>query len=338
MSDKDIRPFIIISVAGSFSLLIHLSLILIFYQIGAYPLALLNILSVVAWCAVMLLNYRGSFARAIELSCLEVLIHSIACVSLLGVESGFQHYLWAISCIVFLDSRFNFLGTIAISFCFISIYALLYVLFSDVEYSFLYPELQRVMHAANIAIAGVSLSFSIAVTKKVTLALERELQLQASCDGLTGLYNRRFLSILLAKQCALADRSGMQCSLVMIDLDHFKRINDTFGHNEGDKVLRDVSRILSDNIRSEDSAGRWGGEEFLILLPDSEGEQALLKTDQLRQMVAQHFVSEQVPYPVTLSAGICQWKPGMEADGWIQCADQALYESKHQGRNRCTLK
>ena len=337
VSDKNIRTFAIICVAAVFSLLVHLCLILVFYRVEAFSLSVLNIFSVFVWGCALFFNCRGQHIRAIELCCSEVVLHSTICVAVLGLDAGFQHYLWAISCMIFLDSRFRFWGTIVASFSFIAVFAALYLLFDHVEYQYALPEYLPWMHTLNIAVAGISLAFSVAMTKQITLVLEKELHYQASRDSLTGLYNRRFMSTVIEKQCALTKRSGLQCSLIMADIDYFKEINDRFGHSEGDLVLSAFGQVLTESVRREDSASRWGGEEFLILLVDSDGQQALNKAEQLRKQIESLKPDTDKCYQISASFGVCQLQEGMTVDAWIQCADTAMYQSKSMGRNHCTL-
>jgi diguanylate cyclase (GGDEF)-like protein len=153
-------------------------------------------------------------------------------------------------------------------------------------------------------------------------------------DGLTGLFNRRFFEMRIVEEMERAIRYRGFMSVVMIDIDHFKKINDEFGHLLGDEVLKQVSAILGQHLRKLDFVCRFGGEEFAIILPETPGDNALAVADKLRRVVeGWHFPG--VPRPVTISAGIAAAPlHGKTRDEIIRSADMALYSAKQTGRNR----
>jgi diguanylate cyclase (GGDEF)-like protein len=140
---------------------------------------------------------------------------------------------------------------------------------------------------------------------------------------------------MLDEEIARASRSGAPCSIALIDLDHFKRINDTYGHPMGDEVLRTFAITMFANIRSADRFGRYGGEEFLLLLPDMPNDGAAHALDRLRAIIADLDWSAFSPgMKVTLSAGVATLKPDETTDSLLARTDSALYAAKAQGRNR----
>lgn len=140
---------------------------------------------------------------------------------------------------------------------------------------------------------------------------------------------------LLDEEIARAGRTGSPCAVALIDLDHFKRINDAFGHPTGDEVLRTFAITMFANIRSIDRFGRYGGEEFLLILPDMTAESAAQALDRLRAIVADLDWSAFSPgMKVTLSAGIATLKAEETPDTLLARADSALYAAKAKGRNR----
>ncbi len=157
----------------------------------------------------------------------------------------------------------------------------------------------------------------------------------AELDELTGSFNRRCIMRMLDEEIARSARSGAPCSIALIDLDHFKRVNDTYGHPTGDEVLRTFAITMFANIRSADRFGRYGGEEFLLVLPDMPDEGAARAMDRLRTIVADLDWSAFSPgMKVTLSAGVATLKPDETTDSFLARADSALYTAKAQGRNR----
>lgn len=157
----------------------------------------------------------------------------------------------------------------------------------------------------------------------------------AELDELTGSFNRRCIMRLLDEEIARAGRTGSPCAVALIDLDHFKRINDAFGHPTGDEVLRTFAITMFANIRTIDRFGRYGGEEFLLILPDMTAESAAQALDRLRAIVADLDWSAFSPgMKVTLSAGIATLKAEETPDTLLARADSALYAAKAKGRNR----
>jgi diguanylate cyclase len=157
----------------------------------------------------------------------------------------------------------------------------------------------------------------------------------AELDDLTGSFNRRCIMRFLDEEIERAHRTNAHCSVALIDLDWFKRINDTYGHPTGDEVLRTFAITVFANIRGVDRFGRYGGEEFLLLLPDTPHDVALRLLNRLRAIVAElDWSAFSLGMQVTVSAGIVTLKAGETADALLARADAALYKAKAQGRNR----
>ncbi|MFP5390914.1 MAG: GGDEF domain-containing protein [Gammaproteobacteria bacterium] len=159
-------------------------------------------------------------------------------------------------------------------------------------------------------------------------------------DGLTGLYNRAWLSDMLPKLVASAQRNGTPLALVMIDLDHFKRFNDTHGHLAGDDALRAAAAVISAALRPADFAVRYGGEEMMVLLPDTPQDLALRVAERLcsRMRGASVLRDAQLPLPhVRASLGVAVLTEGMNDSALIAAADAALYRAKEAGRDRVSL-
>lgn len=169
--------------------------------------------------------------------------------------------------------------------------------------------------------------------------LQSALQEQAMRDGLTGLFNRRYLDEMLEREVSRARREGIPLSLVMLDIDHFKQVNDTYGHQAGDEVLRILAATLMADIRTEDMACRYGGEEFLILLPNMPLAAAMARAEAWRVAVeALSIAHGNFPIRFTISLGVAAYpEHGKTPDDLTRCADQALYRAKHEGRNRVVI-
>ncbi|MBR0824183.1 GGDEF domain-containing protein [Bradyrhizobium manausense] len=176
----------------------------------------------------------------------------------------------------------------------------------------------------------------ILYTRSIELqAAYQRIEELAELDELTGSYNRRCIMRLLDEEIALARKAAKPCAIALIDLDWFKRINDAHGHPIGDEVLRTFAITVFANIRPVDRFGRYGGEEFLLLLPETEGDAAARILDRLRMIVADLDWGAFSPsMRVTISAGVAALRDNDNADTFLARADSALYSAKARGRNR----
>jgi diguanylate cyclase (GGDEF)-like protein len=161
---------------------------------------------------------------------------------------------------------------------------------------------------------------------------------QATRDGLTGLYNRREMDDQVDAAVKLAQRHERPLAVLMADIDHFKQVNDTYGHAAGDEVIREVARRISAVSRGSDVVGRYGGEEYILLLPEASFLDAVTVGDKLRRILSERpIVFESVRIPVTMSVGAAAWDETMTASSLLAAADRALYQAKALGRNRTEL-
>ncbi len=167
-----------------------------------------------------------------------------------------------------------------------------------------------------------------------TRQMTQTLHAASQTDPLTELPNRRHMIERLDSELARITRHGGAFALLMADLDHFKAINDCFGHAIGDAALVETARLLRQNLRAHDLCARWGGEEFLILLTQTDQEQAQTVAEKLRLLIAGHrIVVDGQEVRLTISLGVAMHQPGWTADACIQAADDALYTAKRAGRN-----
>ncbi len=171
-----------------------------------------------------------------------------------------------------------------------------------------------------------------------TRQMARALHAASQTDPLTELPNRRHMVDRLEAELCRIGRNGDGSggfALIMLDIDHFKEVNDAFSHAAGDHVLVEAAGLLRRNLRGHDLCARWGGEEFLILLPDTDQIQAEAVAEKLRGLIAHQPIAHQGNcIAITLSLGVAAYRPGRTADDCIQAADDALYIAKRAGRNR----
>jgi diguanylate cyclase (GGDEF)-like protein len=170
-----------------------------------------------------------------------------------------------------------------------------------------------------------------------SLALRESLRVQSLRDPLTGLYNRRYLEESLPREMERCERRGRPLSVLMLDVDHFKRFNDEHGHGAGDALLTRIGEVLASVTRGEDIACRYGGEEFTIVMPEAGTEQAAARAEQIREAIGNARISymRRELGPVSVSIGLNELRPGIESTETLMAgADRALYAAKAQGRNR----
>ena len=170
--------------------------------------------------------------------------------------------------------------------------------------------------------------------------LREMLREQSIRDPLTGLYNRRYMEETLKQELKRATRHLHPLGVIMLDIDHFKRFNDTYGHASGDRLLRQLGWFLQNHIRGEDVACRFGGEEFILIIPDTSMEAARQRAERLRQDVRKLRVQDDGQYHagITLSIGIAiSPQHGRTTENVLAAADAALYRAKQEGRDRAVV-
>ncbi|WP_139800779.1 sensor domain-containing diguanylate cyclase [Geothermobacter hydrogeniphilus] len=212
------------------------------------------------------------------------------------------------------------------------------------------PSVPEILQRANIELATLNMSYEQVNRELVEAKLELErlnaeleeknryLEQIANLDGLTGIFNHRYFQESLNREMNRAVRTGRGLSLIMIDLDKFKNINDFYGHQAGDFVLKEACRIWGEQLRDYDLLARYGGEEFIVILPETDVDEALVVAEKLRQTTAGHeFDNGGERYSVTASFGVAAYDPVDVNAGrnlLIEQADTALYAAKEGGRNR----
>lgn len=171
------------------------------------------------------------------------------------------------------------------------------------------------------------------VSKRTKELLDKncELELLAITDRLTGICNRLKLDEVFEHECGRSKRYGINFSVILMDIDHFKRVNDTYGHQVGDMVLLQMADLLTVQLREVDVPGRWGGEEFLIICPETDGEKALLIAEKLRAAI--DCFEFNVVSHTTASFGVTSYRGGDDVKEMMARADSALYRAKERGRN-----
>jgi len=312
----------------------HTAFVPMFVALGCPRLAVFNVASVSAWIAAALVNRRGRTTLAMGLIAVEVVAHAVLAVSTLGWASGFQYYLLPLIPFVMFNDRLRGATVVAISAgVFAALIALRAVAPEDAGVA--QGAFASLLRYANLAIPVLALALVSFYFRRASTLAEQRMESIAHTDPLTGLLNRRSMEQRLREAAQGFQRTGRSFCVVMADVDHFKRINDVHGHEAGDRVLRAVAALLSDRLRVHDAVARWGGEEFLLLLPETDLEIARDVADRLRA-TAEARLREAAGFDqsVTLTFGVAVFDRPMRVDACLKKADEALYAGKASGRNR----
>jgi diguanylate cyclase (GGDEF)-like protein len=195
------------------------------------------------------------------------------------------------------------------------------------------------------AISPENREIAVAACEQISLAmanlrLQETLRSQSLRDPLTGLFNRRYLDASFEREIQRAERRQLPLSVLLLDIDHFKHFNDTYGHDAGDALLAQFGSMLGRIVRSDDVTCRYGGEEFTILMPEADAAQALQRADEIRAATRSLEVQHRGLSlgTVTVSIGVATWdEHGRNPEELLRNADNALYLAKNQGRDRCVL-
>ncbi|MFM2060951.1 MAG: hypothetical protein RLZZ507_621 [Cyanobacteriota bacterium] len=166
--------------------------------------------------------------------------------------------------------------------------------------------------------------------------LVKQLEKLANTDALTGVWNRRYLLMIAEQEIKRSQRYNLSFAVLLIDIDHFKKVNDTYGHNIGDEVIIFMTKIVLNHLRQVDCFGRFGGEEFVVLLPETDIDEGVIVAERIRENIHNQCITvEDQQVSITVSIGLASYSLGDQTiDAIIQRADQALYQAKNQGRNR----
>lgn len=194
------------------------------------------------------------------------------------------------------------------------------------------------MRGLNLGTAIFAISSIVWRYFRIITQQQAELATIASTDLLTGLHNRRMMTDLGGREVARSHRHQLALSVLMCDLDHFKTVNDEHGHEAGDSVLADFASLLQNTIRESEAIGRWGGEEFLVLLPNTDLQGAAVVAERIRGALERTpFALASQPTPLTLTIGAASLRPGEDFQQLVRRADEALYAGKRAGRNQVAL-
>jgi len=316
----------------------HALFIPVFLGLGLPLLAAFNVFSVAAWIGARVANRRRLDGLATLLMFVEVVSHAALACRVLGWNSGFHYYLIPIVPFLMFHDRLPTRAVVAGSAVVTATYLLLRAATIDVVPTAISPAVLRALEYGNIAIPLGALGVISIYFRFASMEAERAMESLAMTDALTRLPNRRRMRELLEAERVRCARGGRSFGVVLADIDAFKQINDTRGHDGGDHVLVELAAVLRGVLRGQDAVARWGGEEFLFLLPDTDLHGAGVVAEKLRVAVdCAQIAFEGRRVPIAMTFGVAMCARGATVDDAIQRADRALYSGKHAGKNQVVL-
>ncbi|HWU77575.1 MAG TPA: diguanylate cyclase [Rhodanobacter sp.] len=316
---------------------VDVALLVFFLAVGSPLLGWLNLVSIAIYVSAYMLLRRRRNLPALILIWLEVLAHAAVGTVLVGWDSGFHYYLLMFipAIVVSGSGRIVVLPLLFLFLVYLGMHVLAQV-FGALTPLGTTPLM--ILNIFNVSIFFGMASYTARFYYLTVRKTEEKLRALATSDTLTGLSNRRHLLDLAQQEIARARRAGDELSLVLADIDHFKQINDRCGHDAGDRVLIHASELFREICRTQDIVARWGGEEFLFLLP-ATGEQAAREfAERVRKTIAATEVAH-ADQPITfrISMGVATMVGWEHLHDAIGRADRALYLSKSEGRDRVTV-
>lgn len=306
----------------------------LFYLLGSPILAWVNVLSLSMYIAAYVCLSRRMNWIAVWLFWTEVLSHAAFGTVIAGWDSGFHYFL-----LIFIPAVFVSTKTSSARVAFFVLWC--FYIGLDLLMKFRAPlEPLHVLTLSavryfNITVVFGMLAYLASYYYRTIVATQKTLNQLATTDSLTGVFNRRHIVDVAEYEALQKKRNSEHLSFILADIDHFKSVNDNYGHGVGDEVLVAVSQAIKSSIREQDSIARWGGEEFLIVLPDTNLVSAELTAHRIRENVSNiRFVAEMRTIMVTVTLGVSAYRVDDDIKTAIGRADKALYMGKRAGRNR----
>lgn len=321
------------------AMVLHIVFIFLFYAVGITTLSIINIVTVVfyGFCLKLFAQslIKSDFSLLIWLITAEVILHAYLACYYLGFASGFHYYILALTTFpLFTISGYFMLGTLRLLLIIVAYIALerwLVTTVPVVDLGMRSLDTLRYFNLSCFVLLSGGITFSFV---KATHLNQDNLIAMATYDKLTGLNNRYSLEAFTEANVAQSKLNGKPLSMLIADIDFFKEINDKHGHLCGDYVLSKVADVMRGALRSQDVIGRWGGEEFMVILPDTNAETLALLAERLRLTMMQTvFIYNEIKISISVTVGAAMMVDNDTVESLILRTDQALYQGKDNGRN-----
>lgn len=313
---------------------IHVVLFVLFAALQLPLLAVGNGLSILAYVICLKAIRAGRFSFAGILMSLEIILHALLASWVLGWDSNFHFYLYCLVPIIAFSFQHARTRRLLLNLAIISVAAGLFAFrgWMGID-SGVAPQLLDGFGLLNVLTATALLLHGTALSVRFTHAMQQGLFHTANLDSLTSLYTRRRVMRGVHELT-----STSSSAIILLDVDHFKQINDRLGHDRGDLILQRVAEAISSNVRATDVASRWGGEEFLVLMPETPEREALAVAERILLRIREWAGQlEPMPQEVTATLAVSEIRSAESFESALTRADQALYRGKQQGRNQVVV-
>ncbi len=313
---------------------IHVVLFILFLLLQLPLLAVANAASILAYVVCLKAIHARRYSFAGMLMSAEIILHAMLASWILGWSSNFYFYLYCLVPIVAFSFQDRRKLRLLLNLTILTVVVGAYVLRRRMGLSSgVAPGLLEVFGIVNVLGATALLLHGTALSVRFTRSMQVSLFHTASRDSLTNLYTRRRITE------GVRQLSGAgTTAIILLDIDHFKQINDRLGHDRGDVILQRVAKAIGASVRATDVASRWGGEEFLVLMPDTQDLAAQAVAERILHNIRESAGKiERVPFTVTATLAVSQIRQGESFESALGRADQALYLGKQQGRNQVLL-
>lgn len=331
--------------------IVHLLFLLFFYIIGYMPMVVYNVVAITLYIYFGVTCSQGdNLVKMFLYYYIEIPLHSILCTILLGWNFNFMFFIFCTIPTLFYLGMFidelkhNILMPVGTSIVLSAIYIIMKYFMTNrtgilpyttiVKYGKFFSYFGPIFTLVAIIMVCSLISLEYNYIKNKLKNENTVLDTQASYDVLTGLLNRRSMDSHLDNIFIEYYREEEAFSIIMCDIDHFKNVNDTYGHDAGDYVLKEACQVISSEVRDKDLVGRWGGEEFLIVLFANKLAAAKLAERIRAQIEAHQFSYKNQTLRVTMTFGVSAYHAGSDVDSLIKSADKKLYRGKENGRNQ----
>jgi diguanylate cyclase (GGDEF)-like protein len=311
---------------------VHVGFMAMMAWAGVHSLVVGNVASVLTYVLMFQMARRGQVRWSLITGGIEVVAHAVVATWVIGWGSGFHYYILLTLPILIMSTVISKIDKLVGGPLFFATMLALDAFSRQRVPEVIVPApMLTTLHYFNLISCMAILVFMSVLYLFQIRRTEEQLRAMATTDPLTQLNNRRALMDVIQHEERRLQRDRQTLSFVMADIDHFKQINDTHGHEAGDQVLQKVSRALADGVREVDHLARWGGEEFLVVLPGTDEIEAAQVAERLRQAVGALGLKDRA---VSMTFGVSEVRDHETAEHAISRADAALYEGKRSGRNR----
>jgi diguanylate cyclase (GGDEF)-like protein len=347
INPDDYRFFKVTDSLYAFSLIFHLLMVPLMFALGADRVAEYNIISVLIVAACIILNRKGWHSTAFVIFFGDINIHAYIATYYLGWDAGFFHYILLLAPLTFLNScwslRLKIFACVVLMISFSNLFngyheQLYGQILIDPRFGHYLLYVNTITTIILYSAIGYYYSKAANDSEQKLRTAHMEAEWIAHTDALTHISNRRAMTKAIEQEISRSRRKNSTFIVALGDIDNFKALNDNYSHEYGDSVLVQVASLIEQNIREHDRVARWGGEEFMILLPDTNASDGLNLIERLRLKIATTtHIYKGREYPgITMTFGLCQFNNNGNINDCVHHADRAMYRGKHQGKN-CTI-